>query len=38
MPCQHSLVPVGMMGVSTDPNGSNLQSDLQKVRSLKQYG
>lgn len=29
MPTQHSLVPVGMMGVQTNP--TNLQSDLQKI-------
>lgn len=29
MPSQHSLVPVGMMGVQTDKG--NLQSDLQKI-------
>ena len=29
MPCAHSLVPVGMMSVETQPN--SLQSDLQQI-------
>ena len=31
MPTQHSLVPVGMMGVQANANAANLQSSLQQI-------